>query len=408
MERRIRPDQIRVGMYILGFDGAWINHPFWRRRFLVSSAEHVSRIRDADIDAVLIDDALGVAPLDTGMPAANPPKASAPLSARPSRRTPPAVVPPRDEHDAALQLMARSKKVMKHVFDGARLGRGIDTPAVAAAVEEISASVLRNPHALIGVTRLKSKHEYTYLHSVAVCALMINLARELGLPEARVRDLGLAGLLHDIGKTGVSEAVLDKPGGLDDLEWAEVRGHPEHGHRLLLQGQDVPVDALDVCLHHHEKMDGTGYPEGLAGDAITLAARMGAICDVYDALTSNRAYKRAWTPAEAVGAMMEWEGQFDRDLLFRFMQSILVFPAGLLVRLRSNRLGVVLAPKRAATFPRVRVFYATREGGMLEPTDVTISTSFADDQIVAVEQPDAWGLLGWDGLRDDLLRRRAA
>jgi putative nucleotidyltransferase with HDIG domain len=299
--------------------------------------------------------------------------------------------------------MNRSKKVMKGVFDGARLGQAVQSEAVVAVVEEISASVLRNPHALIGVTRLKSKHEYTYLHSVAVCALMINLGRELGLDERMVRDLGMAGLLHDIGKMAVPEAVLDKPGRLDDDEFALIRDHPEQGHRILTQGEDVPEAAMEVCLHHHEKIDGSGYPHQLAGEAITLAARMGAICDVYDALTSNRAYKQAWTPTEAITAMAAWEGHFDRALLFRFMQSILIFPAGMLVRLRSNRLGVVLEPRRRSTEPRVRAFYATSEMALLAPQDVTISNSFSDDQIVSEEDPDRWGLIGWATMRDELM-----
>jgi putative nucleotidyltransferase with HDIG domain len=292
---------------------------------------------------------------------------------------------------------------MKTIFDGARLGRAFHSEEVRAVVEEISASVLRNAHALIGVTRLKSKHEYTYLHSVAVCALMINFARELDLEESIVRDLGMAGLLHDIGKMGVPDEVLNKPGPLDDAEIAIVRAHPIEGHRILTEAGEAPELALEVCLHHHEKMDGTGYPDGLSGETISLASRMGAICDVYDALTSHRAYKQAWAPVEAITAMASWEGHFDQPLLFRFMQSILVFPVGMLVRLRSNRLAVVLDPGRRATAPRVRAFYSTTERAMLKPQDVTISNSFADDQIVSEEQPDAWGLLGWESQRERLL-----
>lgn len=408
MLRRIRPDQVRIGMFIQSFDGAWMHHPFWRSRFLISTDTDLAKVHQAAIQAVIIDDAKGLGLKDDAVAAAAPPPALTPPAgacARTARdaRPAPALRGPADDHALATQVMNRSKKVMKQVFDGARLGHAFRSEEVAAVVEEISASVLRNAHALIGVTRLKSKHEYTYLHSVAVCALMINLARELGLNEQKVRDLGMAGLLHDIGKMAVPQAILDKPGQLDDDEVAQVRDHPEEGRRLLAQSDHVPELAMEVCLHHHEKLDGTGYPHRLSGEAIGLAARMGAICDVYDALTSNRAYKQAWTPTEAVTAMASWDGHFDPALLFRFMQSIMIFPGGLLVRLRSNRLAVVLNPGRRAAVLKARAFYSTVEMRMIPPVNVTISNSFADDQIVSHERAETWDLQGWDGLRDDLL-----
>ncbi|QJU58125.1 HD-GYP domain-containing protein [Sphingomonas sp. AP4-R1] len=411
MLRRIKPEQVRIGMYIQGFEGSWIHHPFWRSRFLIATEADVAKVHAADIPAVIIDDDKGLAPVDPESSAVatrgTVPQMAEPQPRRPvrtpARPIPPAPGGPIDERALANQVMNRSKKVMKTIFDGARLGRAFHSEEVRAVVEDISASVFRNAHALIGVTRLKSKDEYTYLHSVAVCALMINFARELGLEENVVRDLGMAGLLHDIGKMGVPEDVLNKPGPLDEAELALVHTHPIEGYRILAEGGEAPELALEVCLHHHEKMDGTGYPHGLSGDQISLAARMGAICDVYDALTSHRPYKRAWTPVAAIAAMASWHGHFDQALLFRFMQSILVFPVGMLVRLRSNRLAVVLDPGRRATAPRVRAFYSTTERAMLKPQEVTISNSFADDQIVSEERPDAWGLLGWEGQRDQLL-----
>lgn len=395
-------------MYVQAFEGAWIRHPFWRPRFLISTAADVARIQEADIPAVLIDLSKGAGPeedaphapaLAVTVPAMRPPFRS--VSRPPSAAS---AAEAGDDKATALRVMKRSKKVMRHVFDGARLGKAIQSEAVMSVVEEISASVLRNPHALIGAARLRSRHDYTYLHSVAVCALMINLARELGLQEERVRDLGLAGLLHDIGKMAVSLEILDKPGPLDEEEFACIREHPAHGHRMLTQSEQVPEAALEVCLHHHEKMDGTGYPFGLAGEQLTLDARMGAICDVYDALTSNRAYKEAWHPVDALTAMAGWQGHFDRRLLFRFMQSLLIFPEGMLVRLRSNRLGLVLpTTKRVVVAPRVRAFYSTVDFAMLPVRDVSISNSLADDQIVSEEDPETWGLLGWESLRARLL-----
>ncbi len=144
------------------------------------------------------------------------------------------------------------------MFNDARLGKAIEVGAAQELVEEISNSVMRNAHALISLARLKNADEYTYMHSVAVCALMIALGRQLNLPEATIRDVGLAGLLHDIGKIGIPDKILNKPGKLTDEEFSTVKSHPEIGAQILLEGNQVGAMVMDVVLHHHEKMDGTG------------------------------------------------------------------------------------------------------------------------------------------------------
>jgi HD-GYP domain-containing protein (c-di-GMP phosphodiesterase class II) len=172
-----------------------------------------------------------------------------------------------------------------HMFEDARLGRTLDAEGCVLLVHEISDSVSRNPGALLSLARLKTQDDYSYMHSVAVCALMISLGRQLGLDDAGCREAGLAGLLHDIGKAVIPSAILSKPGKLDDDEFAVIKTHPERGHELLVAGRSVSASALDVCLHHHERMDGKGYPHGLVAADIALFARMAAVCDVYDAVT---------------------------------------------------------------------------------------------------------------------------
>lgn len=414
MIRQIDCDQIRVGMYIHGFGGSWFQHPFWTSKFLLTDPDDVEKVRQSAVPYVLIDDERGLAPETEPRPKPAP---SAP--AQHARRSVPALQvaePPAPraqpvsnaerEHRQAKRLVERSKKVIRQLFSSVRLGKAVEVAAVEGIVDGITQSVARSPHALLNVTRLKSKDEYTFLHSIAVCTLMVNLGRHLDLDEATVRDLGLAGLLHDIGKAAVPDAVLNKPGRLTDEEFDLVRAHPLHGARLLADAPDMVEAALDVCRHHHERMDGTGYPFGLDAAQISLAARMGAICDVYDALTSDRIYKEAWTPGEAVAAMWSWQGHFDRALLFAFMQSIGVFPVGMLVRLRSNRLGVVLdLAKRSAT-PRVCAFYATRERNWLDLEIVEISDSLAADQIIAPERPEHWGFGDWETIGAHLQQGR--
>ena len=381
-------------MFLHAIEGSWLSHPFWRRRFLLRSDSDIAALRDADIDFVTIDTARGLAPIEES------PEPVVILEGV----TDDAPTGITAERERAAEIVARAKEVVRGVFDGARLGKAIESEQVAAIVDEISGSVQRNAYALIGIVRLRSMDEYTYLHSIAVCALMVNFARHLGLPDDTVRDLGLAGLVHDIGKMDVPAEILNKPGRLSDEEFAIARLHPERGCAILDRADGIPAAAIDVCRHHHEKIDGTGYPFGLKGGEISLAARMGAICDVYDALTSDRVYKQAWSPIEAVTAMHGWDGQFDRDLLFTFYQSIAVFPVGLVVRLRSQRLAVVLSNGRRASRPRLRVFYDTASNGLVDPRDITLADDDACKMVAREENAADWGAHDWPALCDHLLQ----
>lgn len=405
---RVRVDQLRVGMFVHAVDATWLESPFWRYRLLIDGAADIAELRDAGIVHVVIDTerGLGIAvaasvepkpiepePIEDEAIEAEAPQFD-PLDTTPCRLS--------VERDRASQVIDRAKQKMRSVFDGARLGQAVESAEVVGLVDEISASIMRNKHALVGLVRLKSKDEYTYLHSVAVCALMMSLARQLGVPEEQHRDLGLAGLLHDIGKMGVPDPILNKPGQLSDEEFAIVRSHPHRGAAILEEGDNVPALALDVCRHHHEKVDGTGYPYGLKGEEISLAARMGAVCDVYDALTSDRAYKDAWTPVEAVTRMWSWEGQFDREVLFAFFQAIGVYPLGLLVRTSSDALAIVLPNGRRATRTRLRLFFQIDTKSLIDPVDVTMGDG-RGERIVSVEDPASWTGADWSAAQAHLL-----
>lgn len=299
MKRRIAIDQIEAGMYLVGFEGFWLLYPFWRTKFVLTQAD-ISEIRASGVKAVFIDDEKGAAPICVTAPTPPAPLSPPPAPAKRMEAarhwrsfTAPSPSPRRlivdvDEVQRATEAIQRSKRVIMRMFGEARMGKAVALRDVEPIVDEIAESVIRDAAAMIKVTRLKRKNEYTYLHSVAVCALMINLGRQLGLAESLTRDLGIAGLMHDIGKMSVPGTVLDKPGSLNNDEFEIIRAHPQKGHELLLMTEGISPIALDVCLHHHERVDGTGYPFGLTAEQLSLHARMGAVCDVYDAVTSRR------------------------------------------------------------------------------------------------------------------------
>jgi len=188
--------------------------------------------------------------------------------------------------------------------------------------------------------------------------------------------------------------VLNKPGKLTDEEFSVVRQHPVTGHRALLDSKSVGDIPLDVCLHHHEKVNGTGYPHGLKDERISLFAKMGAVCDVYDAITSNRPYKSGWHPADAVRKMAEWSsGHFDGRVFQAFVKTIGIYPVGALVRLSSGRLGVVVEQSEPSLLaPVVRVFFSTKANAYVQPELVDLSQPGCREKIAGHEQAAKWGI----------------
>ncbi len=385
MLKRVPVSDLTLGMFLHRFDGAWMDHPFWRQNFLLESAEELGRIRASGVQAAWIDVARGAPP--EAVPASLPAVAAERARPTPDKRQPTGM---EDELRTAVKLCGQARDCITSVFEAARMGRLTDSSAARGLVEDVCDSVLRNPGALISLARLKTADSYTYMHSVAVCALMVALATQLGLDEQETREAGLAGLLHDIGKAKVPLSILNKPGRLTDEEFDIVRGHSAHGHAMLLACGDVGEGVLDACLHHHEKMDGTGYPHRLQAGAISRIACMAAICDVYDAVTSDRSYKKAWDPAEAVRRMAEWAGgHFDRSLFQAFVKSVGIYPVGSLVRLSSGRIAVVVDQSPALTTPKVKVFFSTKAQLRLVPEVLDLSRT-VNEKIVAREDPAQW------------------
>ncbi len=408
MLKKIPTELARPGMFIQKFEGPWLAHPFWRSSFLLEEPEDLRKILDSGIPELWIDTERGIDLPDARQPgpaeapqAPPPPAQASPATAMDPAREPPP--PSRVELAAELgrarKLYEDSRARMRALFSEARLGRAIDPQMAGSLVEEIAASLQRNPWALISVARLKTSDEYTYMHSVAVCALMIALGRHLGLAEEPIREAGTAGLLHDLGKARIPPDILNKPGKLSEREFAVMKTHPRHGWDMLRQVRGMSEAALDVCLHHHEKMDGTGYPDGLAGESISLVARMGAVCDVYDAVTSNRPYKKGWDPAESLRNMARWSGShLDPRIFAAFVKSVGIYPVGSLVRLESGLMGVVVDQGESSLLtPRVRTFFSAKTRAYVQPNLVDLARPGCQDRIAGPENPADWGIMDADG-----------
>jgi putative nucleotidyltransferase with HDIG domain len=409
MLKRIKVNQLTLGMHLKEFCGSWMDHPFWRTAFVLTDPKDIESILASPIKEVWIDCSKGLDAepepagddVDTSLAVADGYPAS-----EIARRRETAPVSTAVEIERATRICSQAKQAVVSMFEEARMGNCVNVGGAKQLVDDINDSVTRNPGALISLARLKSVDDYTYMHSVAVCAMMVALARQLGMDEEQTRSAGLAGLLHDMGKVQVPLSILNKPGALTHAEFVRIQSHPADGLRMLLGGANVDPVALDVCLHHHERMDGSGYPEKLKGEDISVFAKMAAVCDVYDAITSNRPYKPGWDPAESLHKMSEWaSAHFDREVFQAFVKSLGIYPVGSLVRLTSGRIGVVVEQHtQSLTKPVVKVFFSTKANIRIPAETVDLSSVDTTEKIAAREDPAKWHFPDlhalWSGLPD--------
>lgn len=411
---RIPVKEAKLGMYIHEVCGSWLEHPFWRSHFLLDSEADLKRLKGSGVTEIWVDDTKGKSP-ERKNQAMTELEATASVDAilavqeeaqhvaeiLTELHEGPKKLSVEEELQQAKAVCHHAEEQVKSLFTQARLGKALDKQGSINIVEEISNSIFRNQSALISLARIKTKDDYTYLHSVAVCALMISLARQLKLDEKTIQLAGLGGLLHDIGKIRIPLSVLNKPSSLTEEEFTVIQGHPSAGYNILKQGGDFPDEVLDVCLHHHEKMDGSGYPDKLGADKISLMAKMGAVCDVYDAITSDRPYKAGWRPGTAIRKMAEWsKGHFDQKVFHAFVKAVGIYPTGSLVKLSSGHLAVVCDQEEGALLkPVVKLVYSIHQEQRMNPEHLNLNHH--DNEIVSQEDPTKWGFEDIDSLWRD-------
>ncbi len=286
---------------------------------------------------------------------------------------------------AVRRLYWEAVSVASMIWESARCDETPDPASAHAMVESLSQAVVTNRAAVLALTALKEYDNYTFTHMVNVSILTMAQARGLGVEGALLRELGLAALMHDIGKVKTPAEILNKPDKLTEEEYEIMKRHTVDGAEMLRTTADIPPLASIVAFEHHLRLDGTGYPAGVARPQLNLATMLCGIADVYDAMRSKRKYQQAHASDRILAVLQRNDGsQFDQHLVRRFVQLVGIYPVGNLVRLNSDEVGVVLRAHAADPFrPKVRILF-TADGGRLEmPRDVNLWEADPDSRLAA-------------------------
>ena len=415
MIKKIPIEEIRIGMYLEKLPGSWLERSFWRSSFMINDVKTAKKIIETGCKYFWIDTEKGrdVATAEekakerAAAASKNRVDEIASFFAEPSKnvRKPSkeelkedAVAKTESAMATASAVMSRSKEAVDAFFSSARAGQPINMQEAQKVVDEIVDSVEESPHAMVSVARKKEAFDFTAAHAVAVCSLMVAMAKELKLSDSEVREAGLAGLMHDLGIVSSKPEIL-RQHGMTMTSEALFETHHQDGYELLLKNGDVSQAVLDVCLHHHEAVDGSGVPGGLKAAETSQLAKMAKICDMYDSMTSDHDQRVGMPPPFAIRQMLKKsDTELDATLLEAFVRTVGVYAVGSLVRLKSDKLAIVMEQStKSLTMPKVKVFYSIKSELRVAPEIVDLSTSITDE-IVSAEDPAKWRLDNLDAL----------
>ena len=400
--KKIKVEDLKTGMLIVNIDRSWFKHPFLSGKKMITSEKQIQELREYGIQEVYIDPERGLDVLASqpGEKNLNPPVQAIvgieekqallqdlalagpqPTMDHPSR-TPEEGVLWAKEIEMARIVKHEAQVVIRDIMQDVRMGKNIDSQRVKRVVNSMIDSILSNQAALISLTRIKDYDEYTFVHSINVCILCLTLGRHLDFRREELEEMGIGSLLHDVGKMRVPPQILNKAGKLTDEEFREIQKHPLYTLEVLEKTEGIPKASKEVALQHHERYNGRGYPYGLRGEEIGRFGQIAAIIDVYDAITSDRIYKKAIPLHE--GIRMIYQGvneDFNQILVERFIQCVGIYPAGTLVLLDSEEIGFISAVNQGQLLrPNVLLVYRDSKNRYPQPFVIDLMEKREDSQ----------------------------
>ncbi|MDF0750816.1 HD-GYP domain-containing protein [Marinobacter sp. 71-i] len=423
VETEIPVSQLQIGMHVIRLDRSWEDTDFLLQGFILQTEEDVLAVQQ-QCEKVTVEGKVQVvpepferSPVSRRKTAgkSSPSDTSQTSSSIPKRRvTYVNKVDASREMSAARMSYTEAKATAKNIMSSLRLGRTLEMNHIHQVVDSCVDSVLRNDNALLLLTKIKNKDEYTAEHCINVSILSAAFAKNLGLLEGEIRNVALCGLLHDVGKMSIDDEILNKPGALTPDEFAVMKKHTTFGRDLLASLPRLAHSAVDVAYSHHERMDGNGYPRGLAGHQIPLFAKVVGLVDTYDAITSSRVYDKGRASMEALQIIHRNKGtQFDADLAVEFIRMIGVYPPGSIVEMTNGEVGIVVATHPTSKLkPRVLLVRDANKHPLATFREVDLLKDIPDSAgqpyKIAREVPDeSYGIVMKDFIEQGILNRKA-
>jgi HD-GYP domain-containing protein (c-di-GMP phosphodiesterase class II) len=395
MIKRIPIAALKVGMYISDLNNDWIPHNTQRKKGVIKREETIEKIRRMGVQYVYIDVEKGLDAQDAETAQEVDQRNEQALQNAGEQR-------PGIQHKVALteeiviaqRIHSQAQGLVGSFMNNVKMGAAIDIAPIHQLADELQNSVLRNANALSCLGRIREKDNYLLEHSVNLSVLMSLFGNYRNLPADVLHQTVVGALLHDLGKILTPDDILHKPGRLTAEEFEVMKLHARHSRDILASTEGIGEIAVITAAQHHEKLDGSGYPEGLKGEEITEYGRMVAITDVYDAITSDRVYHKGMTPSQGLKKLLEWSGDhLDPELVKQFIRCIGLYPVGSLVLLESGRLGVVVETnEQDQRLPVVRVMYHTRFRLPITVETIDLSRTGNQDRIVRAVDPEDYKL----------------
>jgi len=360
-KRQVLVDDLQLGMYVVELDRPWLGTPFDFQGFPLTDEEQIKALK-VYCKSVYVDPERERWHPDRPRAPAKRPQ---PLRGSVIYRE---VTPVEQEVVVAKEIYASCEHAIRQSLENLRLEGEIDSQKLTGAVTSMTESIQRNPDAMMLLNTLRQKGGYELGRAMDTSILMITFGRFLQYPKDRLEVLGLAGMLLDVGKTRLPDAVLKKQDLLSPDEYEDVKAHVLHSVELVRGAKGLPRGVDEIVLTHHERQDGTGYPQGLKGDEIPIDGAIAALVDSFSALTSSRPYAEQSSPSNALSLMHKLRGKlFHEALVEQFIQCIGIYPVGSAVELNSGEIGLVITQNLVRRLqPRVMVVL-DRDGALQRP-----------------------------------------
>ncbi len=404
--KKIKIEELKIGMFIVDLDRSWFKHPFLMNQKKITSQEQIEKLKAYGILEVYVDPEKGlVFPQDSAVqedPTLSSEEIVGRIEEKQVTSQPPSLsgeIPLEKELGSARIVQQEAHTIIREVMQDVRLGKNVESEKVKYVVSRMIESIFRNRDALASLTRIKEYDDYTFVHSINVCILCLTLGRHLNVHPEELQQIGIGALLHDAGKMKVPLQILNKPGRVTEEEFFEIKKHPLYSVEVLEKAGGIPEASKQIALQHHERYNGRGYPYNLQGEDISKFGQISAIVDVYDAITSDRVYKKALSPYEGMQKIYEWAKiDFNQTLVERFIQCMGIYPVGTFTLLDTGEMGIVSSINHGKLLrPNIHLIYQNFKNRYPQPMVVDLMEKSGDSQgfkrtIITPLDPTPWNI----------------